>query len=161
MQVFPFIGYVGYRKHCVIVDNGKCRVRETASNSQGLDTPSNGHGRAGIGYRVPCGQFYAPPAAVQNLLPLQPTLVYLNVGLHLRFLSCATQTNIALSRFFDVHMNRRNVFYCNCLVLTVLLIEFVLRDFYQILHISIIRHFQSMVITRRFCYLTFPVCGHQ
>ena len=50
----PFIGYVEYRKRCVIANNGKCRVRETASSSQGLDTPSNrkveyrpnGHGRA-------------------------------------------------------------------------------------------------------------------
>jgi len=41
MQVMPFIGYVEYRKRCVIANNGKCRVKETASNSQGLDTPSN------------------------------------------------------------------------------------------------------------------------
>ena len=41
MQVIPFIGYVEYRKRCVIANNGKCRVRETASNSQGLDMPSN------------------------------------------------------------------------------------------------------------------------
>jgi len=54
MQVMPFTGYVEYRKCCVIANNGKRRVTETASNSQGLDKPSNrtlsnGHGRAGIG----------------------------------------------------------------------------------------------------------------
>jgi len=61
MQVMPFIGYVEYRKRCVIANNGKCRVRETTGNSQGLDTPSNrkvtssrpnGHGRAGIGLYI-------------------------------------------------------------------------------------------------------------
>jgi len=41
MQVMPVIGYVEYRKCCVKGNNGKCRVTETASNSQGLDTPSN------------------------------------------------------------------------------------------------------------------------
>jgi len=41
MQVMAFVGYVEYRKRCVISNNGNCRVRETASNSQELDTPSN------------------------------------------------------------------------------------------------------------------------
>ena len=41
MQVMPVIGYVEYRKRCVKGNNGKCRVKENASNRQGLDTPSN------------------------------------------------------------------------------------------------------------------------
>jgi len=41
MQVMPFIGYVEYRKRCVIANNRKCRVRETVSNSEGLDTLNN------------------------------------------------------------------------------------------------------------------------
>jgi len=41
MQVMLLIGYVDYRKRCVTATNGKCRVNETASNSQGLDMPSN------------------------------------------------------------------------------------------------------------------------
>jgi len=43
MQVIPVIGYVEYRKRCVKGNNGKCRVKETASNNQELDTPSNGN----------------------------------------------------------------------------------------------------------------------
>jgi len=35
------IGYVEYRKRCVKGNNGKCRVKENASNRQGLDTPNN------------------------------------------------------------------------------------------------------------------------
>ena len=35
------IGYVEYRKRYVKGNNGKCRVKETASNSQVLDMPSN------------------------------------------------------------------------------------------------------------------------
>jgi len=49
------IGYVEYSKRCVKGNNGKCGVNETASNSQGLDTPSRPNGnvqyrsrRAGI-----------------------------------------------------------------------------------------------------------------
>jgi len=38
MQVMPVIEYVEYRKRCVKCNNGKCRVKETAS---GLDRPSN------------------------------------------------------------------------------------------------------------------------
>jgi len=54
MQVMPFIGNVEYRKRCVIANNGKCRVKETVSNSQDwirrvIETLSNGHGRASIG----------------------------------------------------------------------------------------------------------------
>jgi len=41
MQIMSFIGYVEYRKRCVIASNGKCRVGETENNSQDLDTPSN------------------------------------------------------------------------------------------------------------------------
>jgi len=43
MQVMLFVGYVEYRKRCVIASNRKCRLRETASNSQGLDMLSNGN----------------------------------------------------------------------------------------------------------------------
>jgi len=54
MQVMPFIGYVEYRKRCVIANNGKCRVKETASKSKDwtrrvIETLSNGHRRDGIG----------------------------------------------------------------------------------------------------------------
>ena len=86
MQVMPFIGYVEYRKRCVIANDGKCRVMETASNRQGLDMPSNRN--------------------VEQRSRRRRTFTLISP---LRFLSCATQTLCYLV-YFDVHMNRRNVF---------------------------------------------------
>ena len=43
MQIMPVIGYVEYRKSCVKGNDKNCRVKETTSNSQRLDTPSNRH----------------------------------------------------------------------------------------------------------------------
>jgi len=60
---------------------------------------------------------------------------------------CVCHTNIAFLKF---------TYNWNWLLLTVAIIcasQF-------LFDVSITRHFQSMVITRRFYYLTFPCCGH-
>ena len=49
----PVIGYVEYRKRCVKGNNGKCRDKESASNRQGLDTPSNRNCEYGKGHDEP------------------------------------------------------------------------------------------------------------